>query len=522
MTDHAEMLKKALERLHVTRLYREGIVSATALIDGQPDFYPAYVLRGVARVTLGQHAAAIPDFRKALELKPGETTSTYGLGGCLLTTGETDAAVPYLAESFNASSDPATGTLLVRTAFNATALDLELVKRVYRSTQSKFFSQHPSHDIVLSPYRAISDWCAAHGIAPTEFDPGGKIEMTGASGEPLQAYQAPPLRFFRIPDALAIAGLDWITASTGEVLDYGDLTLDGGRDLPLSMEFLVPYFPDPPRKRVLHACPREETKVDEDAVFLSAPPQHHFGDWMIEYLPRLAAWRRSGEFNRKIFTTNSLPQPHRDLLDRFGIQRADLLVGEVGRAYRFRSLTVPAAVTSARPVPAMASFLYRALAAKQTPLPRGPGGGRYFLERSHNTRGRNILNAEEMGRVLEAFGFQTIRRAELTVSEQDALFSEASIIVTPFGTDALTLFQLRPGTDMVILGFKDMQATYGDVGNNMYRYCAILGMRAHPLACGSVAREGFKAHKADLIVDCDALRRTLERIVRERGLDDPR
>lgn len=517
MTDYSQILKKSLERLHATRLYREGIISATALIEGQPDFYPAYVLRGVAHVTLGQHDAAIPDFRKALELKPGEPTSTFGLGGCLYVKGEADAAVPYLAEGYNATPDVATGTLLIRAAFSARVLDLELVKRVYRSAQTKFFSRHPSHDLLLSPYRAMSEWCAAHGIAPTEYDPGGEIEPTSASAYPVQAYQAPPLRFFTIPGAVAVAGLDWIIGSTGEVLDYGDLTLNAGGDMPISYEFLVPYFPDPPRKRVLHAHPREVTEVDADAVFLSAPPQHHFGDWLIEYLPRLAAWRRSGEIGNKIFTTNSLPQHHRDVLAKFGVQRGDLIVGEVGKAYRFRSLTLPDAVTSTTPVPAMATFLYRALAAKRTPLPRGSGGGRYFLERSHNTRGRNIVNAQEMSRVLEAFGFQTIRRAEMTVAEQDALFSEAGIIITPFGTDVLTFFQLRPGTDLVILQFEDMHAAYGDVGNNMYRYCAILNMRAHPLACGSVAREGFRAHKADLIVDCEALRLMLERIVHERA-----
>jgi hypothetical protein len=229
-------------------------------------------------------------------------------------------------------------------------------------------------------------------------------------------------------------------------------------------------------------------------------------------------WRRPGRTPLKIFTLGALPSPHRETLARFGVEPAHLLEAlKVGEVYRFRSVTALCLGDTQRPAPELAKFIAGGLMLKKTPLPAGAPGGRYFLERSRTARGRDIINREPFQAVLDEFGFQTIRRPELSVAEQETLFSEASIILSPFGSDVVTFFQIRPGTDFVVLNFENMEQVYAGIEPIVPRYCALLGMRYHAIACGLLPRKGKMPYHGDMIVDCDALRRTLAQITAREG-----
>ncbi|MEP6855443.1 MAG: carbonic anhydrase, partial [Pedococcus sp.] len=44
-------------------------------------------------------------------------------------------------------------------------------------------------------------------------------------------------------------------------------------------------------------------------------------------------------------------------------------------------------------------------------------------------------------------------RPEISIAMQNEMFQEAGVVVGAFGTDLVTLYQLRPGTDLVVLCF---------------------------------------------------------------------
>jgi hypothetical protein len=508
-----------LQRLHDAKQYQEVVDASAALIERWGESYRFHLLRGLSLMELRDFEGAISCFQKVQEMKPAEPRSVESLAWCLRKVGRIDDALPSFAEIFYTQPTYATATALLRVAFDCAEEDRPLMEVLLRFFSPDYFEQHPDHDIVMSPFVPFEAWCIANGIGFDVIDPGGNMYLSHVDGTPVEPYHAPPVKFATVPGASTIVGLDWLINPAGEFLDGSGLVLF--KQL-FGQRFHGPRFvafaADPARDRVLHARAKGETYIDEDVLFLSAPLLHHFGHWIYDHLPRLMAWRRPGKAPLKLFTAASLPAPHRETLAHFGVQPADLIEAPAaGEHYRFRSATTLCLGDTQRPAPVLAKFLAGGLALKKEPLPPGAAGGRYFLERSQTARGRDIVNREALQAVLDEFGFQSIRRPDFTVAEQDAFFSEASIILSPFGSDVITFFQLRPGTDFVVLNFENMEEVYQGIEPIVPRYCALLGMRYHAVACGLVPRKHKMAYHGDMLVDCDALRRTLAGIVARRA-----
>ncbi len=216
----------------------------------------------------------------------------------------------------------------------------------------------------------------------------------------------------------------------------------------------------------------------------------------------------------KMFALASLPKAQRETLLLFGVQAQDLIEGEEGIVCRFRSLTASLIPSLYSPILSTARFLYQGLALQRKPK---AGGAGYFLERSQTHRGRAIANLAELAEVLSEFRILTIRRPELSVAEQNALFSEAGIIICPFGTDLVTKFQVRPGTDLIVLQLNDLESVYAGIADYIVRYCAILGIRLHLIDCRLNVLAGKIKYHGDMFVDCAALREALLKIEARRG-----
>jgi hypothetical protein len=508
-----------LQSLYEARRFQDAADLGASLATRWADSYHFHLLRGLALMELRHFEDAITCFEKALALKPGHHQAVESMAWCIGKVGRSDDALATFAEIFYTTPTHNTATALLRVAFDATEQDRPLMDMLLAYFYPNYFQRHPDHYIVLSRFTPFAEWCAANGVTFDTYDPGGDTYLTLPDGTPVPPYHAPPVQFAKVPGAGVIAGLDWLIAPNGEFLDGSGLTLfkkmTGQRFVGVAF---VPFASDPPRNRVLHPRTKSEIHIDEDVLFLSAPLLHHFGHWVADHLPRLMAWRQAGKAPLKIFTLASLPEAQRETLAHFGVQAADMIEApEDGQFYRFRSITTLNLGDTQRPAPILPKFLYSGLALKKTPLSREIPGGRYFLERSQTHRGRDIANREELQAVLDEFGFEVIRRPELSVAEQDVKFSEASIILSPFGSDTVTFFQIRPGTDFVVLNFENMEQVYPDIEAVLPRYCALLGMWYHAIACGLAPREGKMLYHGDMIVDCGALRRTLTAIVARRA-----
>jgi type IV pilus assembly protein PilF len=84
--DPAAKARQAATRLELASLYfskgelRTALAEVNRAIDVKPDYGAAYTLRGLIHAALGDNASADPDFKRALQIDPGDgdTMQAYG------------------------------------------------------------------------------------------------------------------------------------------------------------------------------------------------------------------------------------------------------------------------------------------------------------------------------------------------------------------------------------------------------------------------------------------------------------
>jgi tetratricopeptide (TPR) repeat protein len=513
----------AVEDLHVAGRFREAADLCARLIGGSPDFNPYHVLRGRALVMLGDAAGGIACFEKALSIKHGDPIALQLLAQCLLDTGRAEKAIPLLAQVFYDNQDYESASALVRAVLLMPEADLELLDKAVRFLFKDLFLKYPELRTTLTPCVMLTDWCSANGIDFDILEPGGIMKLADTDGNPLPLYDSPALKFATIPGGSVVAGEDMALTPSGEFLYPDDFKVLGPRRVPFGTpDLYMPHYWDLQHRRLLHTRGGREIFVDKDVLLLTGHQRHHFGHWLIDYLPRLRYWSRTRGRRPQLFISDNLPTAHRQTLAQFNVQSTDLFEARRGQEYRFRSVTVMHTADGHRPAPSTVKFLYSALATEQTPRSAGASGKRYFLERSQTINGRNIANQAEFQAVLDEFGFETVRRPELSIAEQNEKFSKAEIILTVFGSDMYTMLQTPPGTDLIILTFRDLDNILADIEPIPARYCAILGMRHHSITCELLQRPYQPPYNSDVVVDCAALRQTVAGITARREAETSR
>ncbi len=507
--------------LPLVELYRSGqfsrvIDTASELIRENPKVVQLYTLRGASLVNQGKFEDAIPDFRTALQLNTTEVSALEFMGICCEQLGRFDEAALYFKRSLPPnphllqSRRLAQVTLTVgdeataRTSFNLIC-DALLKKRNYL------------HHVVISRCLSPSDWSEMDGVQILDVAPAQDVHLTSATGDLLKPYKAEALRFAKIPEARAVIGWDFVISSTGEVLNRsGYADVGGGGEFSF-----IPHVSDKSNNKVIHIWSDKAERVGEDVIFLSVPEKYHFGHWVIDFLPRLMAMQCAEGKPLKILMPSSLPQHHRDTLALFGLHPENFIEGEIGACFQFKSLFVFLGSEKDRLHPDWAMFLYDALAPCKVSALNGDAENRFFLHRTGERRGRFFANQSELNKVFTEFGVETVRRPEISIFEQNEKFKTAGIVLSAFGTDLVTVFQLRPGTDLVVFCIEDMLSIEGDmVGRNidvadiyLDQLCAIIGIRVHRIYCKSMNNRSGYAYLQDMQADCEEVRQKLEQIV---------
>lgn len=363
----------------------------------------------------------------------------------------------------------------------------------------------------ISPVVEFDRWCETQ--KPDVLYPAEDVTVTDPDTGATQAYRSRPALAVRIPGAMAIGGWDFPILPTGEVLNGS-----GFRDVKVWIGAVGQIY-DPERHRVVHPWLGKCLDIDEDAVFMMAPENCHFGHWLVDVLPRLRVWDGKGPERPKLAISRALTEHQLETLALFGVLKRDVIWCEIGKRYRFRSLTVVRKDDMYKPSQAMARYLYSRLGPAAATQSKHALGRYLFLERSQTTRGRYIANQDEFYPLLQELGFEWMRRPEISVSQQNALFADAGIVLTVFGTDMISLYQMRPGADLVLLCF-DEAMHLGDSSGYLAvaSLCAAVGVRLHRVLCTPTSKEGLKSvYRQDIVVDCDALRECLYKIIERRS-----
>ncbi len=485
---------------------------ASKLIEECPLDPRLHALMGVAKMELEDTRTAIGCFQRALSLRPGYKDALYNLGLAQQLEGDFEGAVTSYQELLTLY--PAHTTALSGLFFSlqhTEELNLTLVDQIFRSAHAKLFEQHPGLIIRWARSIPVEEWCKFNSVkvhvleAPTDVD-----IVDPHNGAPYR-YRTAGVQLAVIPEATFVSGWDFVVAPDGEVLNdsgYMDLT---------SSYLILPHFFHRATGQVAHPWPSNCVTVDEDVLFLSAPPDFSFGHWLMDFLPRLRGWNETGRTRIKLAVPAKLPQHHRDTLAAFGVTAADVIWCKFANCYKFRTITIVQAGNLYLPNPNTTRFLHQALGPDAT-AGNDVAERRFFLPRTQTTRGRSIVNHEEVQTVLDGFGFEAVRRPKVAIADQNRMFAEAGLVLTTIGTDIITVYQLRPGTDLVVLclpGMDTLDVKSGTMA--LASLCQTVGVRLHRVICSSSGpADAAGLYHQNIIVNCSVLHELLSQIIERR------
>jgi len=197
----------------------------------------------------------------------------------------------------------------------------------------------------------------------------------------------------------------------------------------------------------------------DEAVVLSAPGQHIYGHWLIDYLPRLHILHTSGGTSLPVLL-NVAPDWCAAFLRAFGIEHHQLRRLAAGTGVRLGRAIIP---TLPKHDAHVAFPLLRAAAdafrryiraipfTPRQPLPRGP---RYFLHRGGgSTRARPplIANMAELRDAAAGLGFTVISPERFSVRAQAHLFQGARVVVGEDGSALHNVAFSEPGCTLGVI-----------------------------------------------------------------------
>jgi capsular polysaccharide biosynthesis protein len=133
-------------------------------------------------------------------------------------------------------------------------------------------------------------------------------------------------------------------------------------------------------------------------------------------------------------------------------------------------------------------------------------GEKVYISRS-KARWSKIVNEEEVFAILKEFGFKTIYFEDYSFEKQVKIASEAKYMISNHGASLTNMLFLKSGGSVFELRRK------GDAHNNCYFALACaLNLRYFYQICDT-ENLNEQANTADLIVDCQSLRKNIEQML---------
>ncbi len=217
-------------------------------------------------------------------------------------------------------------------------------------------------------------------------------------------------------------------------------------------------------------CPVEV--FDTPALLLAGPTDAGFGDWTLNFPPRLAIAAAAG-LDCAIVVRAGRPEAWLQMLGALGVGRDRIIFHDPRGVSVFAKLYVPSWPLPLRYRPMRGLFdVYQSL-ARPVGAERGE---RLYLSRE-GVAGRKLVNEPEIRAAFERRGFRTIRPERLSFERAQALFSQAEMIGGPYGSAYLNLaaYGSRPRGILALMppaadGFLDEIAFWIGASGNRFGY----------------------------------------------------
>lgn len=169
---------------------------------------------------------------------------------------------------------------------------------------------------------------------------------------------------------------------------------------------------------------------ERPALLMCGPTDASFGDWIINFPPRLALAEAAGLGDLAIVLRRSPQAQALDMLAALGVGPERILFHDLDGVSLFRRLIVPSWPTPAKLAPSAGVYdIYRRL-APQTPPSERP---LLYLTRK-NVTSRRMLNEDEVRDLFERRGFRAVDPGGLSFAEVRELFAGPACVAGPFGS----------------------------------------------------------------------------------------
>lgn len=244
--------------------------------------------------------------------------------------------------------------------------------------------------------------------------------------------------------------------------------------------------------------------VDGEVLWITDYWSREYFHWIADALSRLFAVR-----DRLDDLILALPSGYEDLdyvrssLRAFPVKRIDFI--KPGETLHCRNLLLP--------TPAAPSGHYNAevISGVRDVLLSAYGdssdrGERIYISRQRATK-RRIVNEDEVEKILQQFGFQTIHAEDLSFEQQVQTFSRAQYLVSNHGAGLTNMLFMKRGGSVLELRHK-----LDHINNCYFTLSSALNLNYFYQTCEPSSADS-NPHTADLIVDPKALETNLDFLI---------
>lgn len=245
-----------------------------------------------------------------------------------------------------------------------------------------------------------------------------------------------------------------------------------------------------------------------------APPRHsgaNYGHWICEYLPQLLAverYQQETAQDPKLLLNNNPPSWMTETLELMGYSAEDWIKWDE------KTRTVENVIIPQRHYLHSHKAEYNPLGkqwvrSKITNAAGAPGEDKYsdliFLSRQDAEQNRKIVNIKEVKDRLSPLGFEFYRPGTLNLTEQINLFSQAKVIVGPYGSNMAGIMYSNNASVVTILPDDYFGMFYWVLSNELgLFYDFVTGED------GPHCNEASPQRHQDILVDVDKLKNTIK------------
>ncbi|MDJ0515717.1 MAG: tetratricopeptide repeat protein [Trichodesmium sp. MO_231.B1] len=193
-------------------------------------------------------------------------------------------------------------------------------------------------------------------------------------------------------------------------------------------------------------------KIDGKVAVLSVLSGNVYFHWMVDLLPRIEILRQGINLEEiDWFVVNDHQQPfQRETLKSIGVKEEKILASDRHPHIQAKELVVPSYPSYLGWLQPWGLKFLREEFLKDININRSELSERIYVGRS-NARYRQVINEEEVVKILCQFGFTYVTPESMSLENQIAIFAHAKIIIAPHGSGLTNIVFSNPGTKVIEL-----------------------------------------------------------------------